>query len=40
MDTPIEVFARHQLVINLANARELGLTVPEQLLKRADRVIG
>ena len=38
-DTPIEVFSRHQLVINLKTARELGLTVPAELLKRADRVI-
>ena len=38
-DTPIEVFSKHQLVINLKTARELGLTIPAELLKRADRVI-
>ncbi len=38
-DTPIEVVAKHQLVINLKTARELGLNVPTELLKRADRVI-
>jgi putative ABC transport system substrate-binding protein len=37
--TPIEVFSKHQLVINLKTARELGLTIPAELLKRADRVI-
>jgi putative tryptophan/tyrosine transport system substrate-binding protein len=38
-DMAIEVFSKHQLVINLKTARALGLTVPPDLLKRADRVI-
>jgi putative ABC transport system substrate-binding protein len=38
-DTAVEVFSKHQLVINLKTARELGVTVPAEMLKHADRVI-
>jgi hypothetical protein len=38
-DLPIEVVNRHILIINLKTAREIGATVPPELLKRADQVI-
>ncbi|MGH7381284.1 MAG: ABC transporter substrate-binding protein [Candidatus Methylomirabilales bacterium] len=38
-DMPFEVISRREFVINLKTARELGLTIPAEVLKRADRVI-
>jgi len=38
-DLPIEGPTRYQLAINLRRAKELGLTIPQPLLLRADRVI-
>lgn len=37
--TPFEVVTRRQFVINLNVARELGVTIPDAVLKRADRII-
>jgi putative ABC transport system substrate-binding protein len=38
-DMPFQVISRRELVINLKTARELGVTIPAEVLKRADRVI-
>jgi putative ABC transport system substrate-binding protein len=36
---PVEAFSRIALVVNLKTARELGLTIPQSVLLRADQVI-
>ena len=38
-DTPFEVITRQALLVNQKVARELGVTIPPEVLKRADRVI-
>jgi putative ABC transport system substrate-binding protein len=38
-DLPIEEPSRSELVVNLKTARELGLTLPESIVRRADRIL-
>lgn len=38
-ELPVRTVPKRELVVNLATARGLGLTVPDEILKSADRVI-
>jgi putative ABC transport system substrate-binding protein len=38
-DLPVETLIRYKLIVNLKTAQEIGVTIPPEVLKRADRVI-
>jgi putative ABC transport system substrate-binding protein len=38
-ELPVETVKPYELIVNLKTAREIGLTIPPEVVKRADRVI-
>ena len=38
-DISVETVTRYELIVNLKTAREIGVTIPPEVLKQADQVI-
>jgi putative ABC transport system substrate-binding protein len=38
-DLPVEAVTRYELIVNLKTAKEIGITIPPEVLKRANQVI-
>ncbi len=38
-ELPVETVNRYELIVNLKTAQDIGVTIPPEVLKRADRVI-